>query len=274
MPGENTVEILCVGNELLIGKTLNTNAHWLAKRITTLGLKVRRIIVVGDDLDEIASAIREAVSRGPRFVVVTGGLGPTFDDKTLEGVALGLGRDLEENEEALRMIREKYERYVAEGRIKEYEMTPHRVKMGRLPSGSRPLPNPVGTAPGVFLEHEGVSIVMLPGVPQEMKAIFENSVAPVMREVAGDLTFYEVSLEVRELPESELAPILDEVMHDNPYVYIKSHPKAAERVPHLELHFSTTSDDSAVARQRIGRAVIQISEMIRGKGGEVRPIKP
>ena len=273
MPGENNVEIICVGNELLIGKTLNTNAHWLAKRITSLGLKVRRIVVVGDDLDEISSAVRETVERKPCFIVVTGGLGPTFDDKTLEGVALGLNRKLQENEEALKMIKAKYEQYVAEGRIKEYEMTPHRVKMGRLPEGAKPLPNPVGTAPGVILEHEGIRMVMLPGVPEEMKSIFEESVASMMRELAGDLTFYEVSLEVRGLPESELAPILDDVMHDNPYVYIKSHPKAAERVHRIELHFSTTSDDSKVARQRIGRAVVQISEMIKKKGGTIKPIK-
>jgi len=273
MPAENNVEIVCVGNELLIGKTLNTNAHWLAKRITSLGLKVQRITVVGDDLNEIAMAIKEAVERKPRFIVVTGGLGPTFDDKTLEGVALGLNRKLQENEEALEMIRAKYEKYVAEGRIKEYEMTPHRMKMGRLPEGAKPLPNPVGTAPGVILEHKGIKMVMLPGVPEEMKGIFDESIASMMRSMAGDLTFYEVSLEVRNLPESELAPILDDVMHDNPYVYIKSHPKAAERIPHLELHFSTTSKDSKVARQRIGRAVVQISGMIKKKGGIIRPIK-
>jgi len=272
MPTENNVELICVGNEILIGKTLNTNAHWLAKRITSLGLKVRRITVIGDDLDEIAAAIRETVRRKPCFVIVTGGLGPTFDDKTLEGVALGLDRELEENEEALEMIKAKYEKYVAEGRMREYEMTPHRIKMGRLPKGGKPLPNPVGTAPGVILNHEGIQMVMLPGVPEEMKAIFDGSVAPMIRETAGDLTFYEVSLEVRDLPESELAPLLDCVMHDNPYVYIKSHPKA-EKIPHLELHFSTTSDDSKIARQRIGRAIIQISEMIKKKGGIIKPIK-
>ena len=273
MPAKNNVEIICVGNELLIGKTLNTNAHWLAKRITSLGLKVRRVTVVGDDLEEIAAAVRETLKRKPCFIIVTGGLGPTFDDKTLEGVALGLNLKLEENEEALKMIKAKYERYVAEGRMKEYEMTPHRIKMGRLPEGAKPLPNPVGTAPGVLLEHEDVKMVMLPGVPQEMKSIFDESVAPMIREMAGDLTFYEVSLEVRNLPESELAPILDVVMHDNPYIYVKSHPKAAEKIPHLELHFSTTSDDSKVARQRIGRVVIQISEMIKKKGGVIKPVK-
>ncbi|RLG96149.1 competence damage-inducible protein A [Candidatus Bathyarchaeota archaeon] len=269
----NNVEIICVGNELLIGKTVNTNAHWLAKRITVLGMKVRRITVVGDDLDEIASAVREAISRKPRFIITTGGLGPTFDDKTLEGVALGLNLRLEENEEAMRMIREKYERYYAEGRINSCEMTPHRVKMGRLPEGAKPLPNPVGTAPGVLLEHENIKMIMLPGVPEEMKSIFDESVAPMIREASGNLTFYEASLDVRNLPESELAPMLDVVMHDNPYVYIKSHPKRSEGTSHLELHFSTTSDDSKVAKKRIERAILQLSEMIKKKGGAITPVK-
>ena len=269
----NNVEIICIGNELLIGKTVNTNAHWLAKRITVLGMKVRRITVVRDDLDEIASAVREAISRRPRFIITTGGLGPTFDDKTLEGVALGLNLRLEENEEALRMIREKYERYYSEGRIDSYEMTPHRVKMGRLPKGAKPLPNPVGTAPGVFLEYEKIKMIMLPGVPEEMKGIFDDSVAPMIREASGNLTFYEASLDVRNLPESELAPMLDRAMHDNPYVYIKSHPKRSEGTSHLELHFSTTSDDPKIARQRIERTILQLSEMIKRKGGTITPVK-
>ena len=273
MPLDPFVEILCVGNELLIGKTLNTNAQWLGRRITSLGLNVRRITVVGDDIDEIAGAVKEAVQRGPSFVIVTGGLGPTFDDKTLEGVASALGRGLEENREALEMIEERYHSYVAEKRVEKFEMTPHRVKMAKLPKGATPVPNPVGTAPGVLAECEGVSLVMLPGVPQEMMAIFDESIAPLLRKIAGDMTFFEASLDVKGVPESTLAPVIDSVMHDNPYVYIKSHPQAAERVPHLELHFSTTSNDSALARRRIGRVIIQISEMIKEKGGKVRPIK-
>ena len=76
------MEIVCVGNELLIGKTLNTNAHWLARRATSLGIMVKRITVVADDVDEIAKVILEALKRKPRFIITTGGLGPTFDDKT------------------------------------------------------------------------------------------------------------------------------------------------------------------------------------------------
>ena len=268
-----TVELICVGNELLIGKTLNTNAHWLAKRITSLGLKLRRITTVADDLDEISSAVKEAMARKPRFIITTGGLGPTFDDKTLEGIAKALNVKLKVNDEALKMVEEKYEEYVKEGRIEKAELTPHRIKMATLPKGAKPLPNPVGTAPGVLLEANNTVIIALPGVPSEMKAIFEESVLPILRREAGNMIFYEASLEVLGIVESEIAPIIDQVMHDNPYVYIKSHPKGEEKTSRIELHFSTTSEDAETAKARVGRAIIQISEMIKAKRGKIRPLK-
>ncbi|MEM2111938.1 MAG: nicotinamide mononucleotide deamidase-related protein [Candidatus Bathyarchaeia archaeon] len=267
------LEIICVGNELLIGKTLNTNAHWLAKRVTSLGLNIRRIVVVGDNVDEIASAIKEAIQRKPKLIITTGGLGPTFDDKTLEGVAKALERELEENNEALEMVKKKYQSYVAEGRMEKFEMTPPRVKMAKLPKGSKPLPNPVGTAPGVLVEHTDTIIVALPGVPQEMMAIFDESIAPMLQKLAGDLIFYEASLDIRGMPESELAPIIDRVMHDNPYVYVKSHPRVSEKSSHIELHFSTTSKNQGLAKQRIEQAITQISEIIQDKGARVQTPK-
>jgi len=268
-----TIELICIGNELLIGKTLNTNAQWLAKRITSLGLKIRRITTVADDLEEISSAIKEALSRTPRFIITTGGLGPTFDDKTLEGIAKALNLELKVNDEALRMIEEKYEQYVKEGRMEKAELTPHRVKMATLPEEAKPLRNPVGTAPGVLLKANNTTIIALPGVPSEMKAIFEESILPILRKEAGGMIFYEASLEVLGIVESEIAPIIDKVMHDNPYVYIKSHPKGEEKTSKIELHFSTTSADAEMAKNRVGRAIIQISEMIKKKGGKIRPIK-
>ncbi len=267
------LEIICVGNELLIGKTLNTNAQWLAKRITNLGLNTRRIIVVSDDVEEIASAINESIRRNPVFILTTGGLGPTFDDKTLEGISHAFNKQLEENPEAMEMVRSKYKRYAEEGRIEKFEMTQARIKMAKLPQGSKPLQNPVGTAPGVLLKQEDVTLIMLPGVPQEMMAIFDESVIPLLRKVAGDLVFYEASLEIREIPESELAPIIDQVMNDNPYIYIKSHPKISEKFPQIELHFSITSENFNSARRRIEPAIIQISELIQARGGKVQAAK-
>ncbi|MCS7114608.1 MAG: nicotinamide mononucleotide deamidase-related protein [Nitrososphaerota archaeon] len=264
------MEIVCVGNELLIGKTLNTNAQWLSKRATSLGVTVKRITVVGDDVEEIASAIREAVQRKPRFIITTGGLGPTFDDKTLEGIARALNRKLILNDKALKMVKEKYEAYAEAGKIDEFEMTPHRVKMATLPEGAEPIPNPIGTAPGVLLKVDGVYLVALPGVPSEMEAIFEESLAALLRKEAGDTMFFEASIYADSIMESTLAPLIDTVMRSNPYVYIKSHPKAEEKKPHIEIHLSTTAKDSETAKNRLGKAIIQLSELIKEKGGKVK----
>jgi molybdenum cofactor synthesis domain-containing protein len=269
-----SVEIICIGTELLIGKTLNTNAHWLAKRINSLGLNVRRITNVPDEIDEMSQVIQETLQRKPLFVITCGGLGPTFDDKTLEGVAKALGCKTEVNKNALKMIEEKYKRYVKEGLIKKIELTPPRIKMARLPKGAKPLSNPVGTAPGVITKHEETTIIALPGVPSEMMAIFEDSVVPVLKVAAGDKIFFETSLNVRGVMESDIAPLIDRAMHNNPYIYVKSHPShTGEKVPHLELHLSTTAENSNTAKNRVSRALIQLSELIKQKGGKIKVLK-
>lgn len=268
------VEIVCVGNELLIGKVVNTNAQWLARRITTLGLGVSRITVVGDSLDEIATALKESIQRKPRFIITTGGLGPTFDDKTLEGMAKALGRTLKVHPEALKMVEAKYQKYVKEGRIEKVELTPPRVKMATLPTDSSPLPNSVGTAPGVITKFSGTTIIALPGVPSEMEAIFDESVEPLLRQSAGNVTFFEISIAVNGIMESDMAPLIDRTIHDNPYVYIKSHPsRTGEGKPHLELHLSTTAEDSTTAKTRVTKALLQITELAHIKGGKTKPIK-
>jgi molybdenum cofactor synthesis domain-containing protein len=264
------MEIICVGNELLIGKTLNTNGYWMAKRATSLGVTVKRMTVVGDDIDEIATATTEAIKRKSRFIITTGGLGPTFDDKTLEGIAKALNRRLEINEHALKMVREKYEIYIREGRMEKVEMTPPRVKMARLPEGTRPLHNPVGTAPGVATTSRRTLLMALPGVPSEMEAIFEESVVPLLRKEARGATFFETSIFAEGIMESTLAPLIDRAMQGNPYVYVKSHPKSEEDKPRLELHFSTTAKDSKTAKERLGRAIIQLSELIEKNAGKVK----
>ncbi len=267
------LEIICVGNELLIGKTLNTNAHWLAKRITSLGFKVRRINVVSDDLDEIAESIRESIKRKPTFIIITGGLGPTFDDITLEGIAKSFNLKIEQNKDAMEMIKKKYETYAAEEQTKAFEMTPARTKMANLPEGSKPINNPQGTAPAVILRNNDTEIIALPGVPEEMKAIFEESITAILQNAASDAVFYETNLNVIGIPESELAPLIDRTMHDNHYVYIKSHPRISEKTPRIELHISTVTKNSEIAQRRIGSTIVQISELIREKNGKITPAR-
>jgi len=264
------MEIICVGNELLIGKTLNTNAHWMARLATSLGITVSRITIVGDDAKEIAKTVHESLQRKPKFIITTGGLGPTFDDKTLEGIAKALNCKLEIHEKALKMVKEKYEAYANAGKIERVELTPHRTKMATIPKGAEPLPNPVGTAPGVMMKVDGTLLIALPGVPSEMEAIFEVSVAPLLKKEAGEAMFFETSIYADNIMESTLAPLIDQTMHDNPYVYIKSHPKGEEKKPHIEIHFSTTAKDSNTARNRLGKAMVQLSELVQKDGGKIR----
>jgi nicotinamide-nucleotide amidase len=267
-------ELLCIGNELLIGKTLNTNSKWLAKRITSLGLAVSRITVVADNINEISGTIQEAIQRRPAFLLTTGGLGPTFDDKTLEGLAKALGQKTEINQEALRMVKEKYLGYAQQGKMEVAELTPHRVKMTKLPKGATPLSNPVGTAPAVYIKHKNVTIISLPGVPSEMKSIFDDSVAPMIKQSAHGMSFFETSIISKKVMESEMAPIIDVVMKDNPHVYIKSHPKGTETAPFIEFHFSTTDKDTSVAENRVNKALAQLMEAIKAKGGTIKPVRP
>ncbi|MFN3622240.1 MAG: molybdopterin-binding protein, partial [Nitrososphaerales archaeon] len=246
------IEILCVGNELLIGKTVNTNASWLSEEIHKLGGVVARHTVVEDDVECISEAIKEALKRRTNLLIISGGLGPTYDDKTLEGVAKALGRRLKVNQEALMQIEAKYRKMVEQGVLEKSELTPPRVKMATLPTKSTPLRNPIGTAPAVMLEYKGSKILCLPGVPSELEAIFVESVAPIIKKLVGNLFVAEGWLEVRGLPESSLAPFLDKVVAKHGSTYVKSHPRGFEgSEPKLELYISTSKGSKIEAESLV-----------------------
>lgn len=253
------VEIVSVGNELLIGKVTNSNASWLADRISKMGGRVRRISVVADELDEIASSIREAIGRGTRIVITTGGLGPTYDDMTLSGIARCFGLEMELNEEALELVREKYE-------SRGWELTPARKKMAIFPRGAKPIPNPVGTAPAMKLEVEGSVVYALPGVPSEMEAIFDEYVAMDIKEKLERRSFGEAHLMLRDVPESSLAPLLDEIRASNAGVYVKSHPKGIEAGQSIiEVHFTCYSLPEEDANKLALKAALELAALVEKK---------
>ena len=171
--------ILTVGDELLIGQVVNTNAAWLGEQLGLAGMTVARMETVGDDV----AAIRRALERGldeAEVVVVTGGLGPTHDDVTMRAVADGLGREVVLRPELLAEVEAKL---AARGR----PMRPaHRV-FAEVPEGFEALQNPRGMAPGLWgARDDGRLVVVMPGVPHEMEAICTQHVLPRLRARAGD----------------------------------------------------------------------------------------
>ncbi len=265
------LEIICVGNELLIGKIQNTNAYWLSKQATQLGANVKRVTIVQDVVEEIATCIREAIARKPQFIITTGGLGPTFDDKTLQGIAEALSRKLEVNQKALAMVKQKYIDYAKKQQsTTEMELTPARVKMATLPEKTEPVNNPVGTAPGVRVNLEGTVLFALPGVPSEMEAIFNETVVPLLKGAVGGSVFFERSIFADAIMESRLAPLIDRTMGDNEGVYIKSHPMHTESKPHIEIHLTITSKPEQEPTKKLLKAAEELASLIEENGGKVR----
>lgn len=261
------VELMTVGRELLIGRTLNTNAHWIGARFARMGTLVKMITTVDDDLDEISASVRRALERMPDFLVVVGGLGPTPDDMTLKGLALGLGRRMRQSPLALDMIREHY----ASTGMPDLELTPPRRKMAVLPAGGKPLRNDAGTAPGVRLEEEGTVVFSLPGVPAEMRSIFRSFVEPEVRSRLGPLSRKSVQLRLEGIMESAIAPIISKAMKKNPGAYIKSHPKGVEDgVSRLEVEVAVVANDPEKAKSRTLEVIDQIIDDSVAKGATVK----
>ncbi len=253
--GEPKVEIIAVGNELLIGDVLDTNTHWLCRRLTTMGAFVRRAVLVRDDEDAIATEVQGALARGTDLLFTSGGLGPTDDDRTVAAIGKALNRPLELNEEALEMVGQRYRELYKQGFVDSPEVTPSRRKMAMLPVGATPLFNPVGTAPGVWLPTEKTVIVCLPGVPAELKGIFEHSLPPLLEQVLGKGYYSERLFEATCRDESVLAPILKQVAEKHPEVYLKSKARVFGQEVRITILLAASGRSKEVVEKQLQAAV-------------------
>ncbi|MFX0010356.1 MAG: molybdopterin-binding protein [Candidatus Hermodarchaeota archaeon] len=259
------VEILVIGNEILIGKTLDTNSNWIAKRVVKYGHKLKRITAIEDDIEVISKTLRSILERKPDIIITTGGLGPTFDDMTLEGIAKGLNRELELNQHAYNSIMRAYENAYERGILKLEGMTKEREKMSYLPQGSIPLPNIRGTAPGVKLKEGNTSIFILPGVPSEMKAMFLNVINPILKEKRGK--FVEKGLYFMGIGESQIAPYVTKLEEKYSRLWIKTHPRIGLS---LEVEISITGFNIENGEALADQALDEIREIILSLGGKIR----
>ena len=171
-------EILSVGTELLMGQIANTDAQYLSRRLSELGVTLYRHTTVGDNPSRVKQALAEALERAD-MVITTGGLGPTEDDLTKEMVGEFFGLPMDLDEKSLEAVRTRMCRI---GR----EMTENNNKQAYFPRGAIIMPNACGTAPGCIVEHGGKAVAVLPGPPREMKDMFERQLAPYLRRRSGE----------------------------------------------------------------------------------------
>lgn len=201
-------EIITVGDELLTGNTVDSNSAFIAQKLTERGFWVRRITTVGDDIEEIKNAVKEALSREPKVLIIAGGLGPTHDDVTMAAVAQALNVELELREDVVERIEVFYRELYEKGIVEDPNLNEARIKMAYLPKGAEALDNSVGAAPGAYFKHNSTEIFVLPGMPREMKAMLENEVLPRL----GKRKFIQEKLLAEITDESKLAPLLNEVL--------------------------------------------------------------
>jgi nicotinamide-nucleotide amidase len=255
------VEIIAVGRELLSGRTLDTNSHWLARRITALGGSLRRIVVVDDRIEEIVTELRKALRRPKALVITTGGLGPTFDDLTLQAVARVTGRELLLDPGALSFVRQRYCFFHEQGAVESSRITPKRRKMALLPRDAVFLPNAVGAAPGVKLEVKGRLLYALPGVPAEMRSIFEVTMVEDFKQLFGRRIILEETIPTPFNDESKLGVLVDQVMKEVRGVYLKSKATAFGRGIRLDLVITASGDKEKAARERICEAEARLRRL-------------
>lgn len=206
-------EILSIGTELMLGQIVDTNAAYIAQQLPTLGIDLLYISQVGDNMGRLTETLSRALERSD-LIFCTGGLGPTEDDLTREAIAAVLGEEMTLQPDLLATI-EAY--FARRGR----PMTANNRKQATLIPSARAIPNPVGTAPAWWVETQGKVIVALPGVPREMYYLWENEVAPRLRQRVPGAVIVSRTLKVLGLGEAQVEEQVKHLMHgSNPSVGI------------------------------------------------------
>ena len=247
-------EIVAVGTELLLGQIANTNARELSERLAETGLDVLHHQVVGDNVERIAEAVELATGRAD-VVVLTGGLGPTGDDVTREGLARAFGVELERRPEIEDFLRERFRAF-------ERDMPESNLRQAQVPVGARYVLPERGTAPGLVLERDGGVVYAVPGVPAEMREMLEGTILPQLRQRAGESTIASRVIKTAGMAEAQVAELLDDLFEgsDNPTVaYLAGSGEVRVRLTAKAASLSQAMDLVAPVeeevRARLGRAV-------------------
>ena len=255
-----TAEIVAIGSELLLGQIVDTNSTWMAQQLTALGVNLFYKSVVGDNPERMKEVLTRALERAD-VVITSGGLGPTQDDLTREVVAEVTGRKLILHQPFLEQIMHRF-------RSRGFIMTPNNERQAYMPEGAIPVTNPNGTAPSFIVEDPRGSVFVLPGVPFELKWLFENQVAPYLRQKfsLNEIITYRV-LKVAELGESRVDDLMGHFIANskNPTVGVLAHPgqvdiRIAAKAPSKEEAMKLIAPVEAEMRQLIGKHIFAADE--------------
>lgn len=247
-----TAEIIAVGSELLGVQRLDTNSLFLTEQLRRLGISLRRKVVIGDFEADIAAAIGEALNRAD-VVIVSGGLGPTADDLTREGAARALGRRLARDDRILESIQRRF-------RDRGLRMPEINLRQARVLGGAEILHNSKGSAPGQWIRDGNRVLILLPGVPVELRAIFEEECRPRLGRIAPGCVIVTRVLKIAGLFESQVdekaAPIY--TRFDNPTTTILASPGE------IQLHLTASGADEAQAREALNELTRRL-ELVLGE---------
>lgn len=250
-------EILAVGTELLLGDIVNTNAQFLARRLSDLGIEVYHQSVVGDNETRLYEALQHAFTRA-ELVIATGGLGPTKDDLTKEVSATFFQKKLSIDETALHRIEEYFLK-------RGINVNEGNRKQAYVPESSIVLQNDHGTAPGIILENNGKTLILLPGPPMEMKPMFENSVAPYLAERSSCIIASRI-LRIFGIGEGHMAELIDDIITAQSNPTVAPYAKEGE----VTLRITAKAESSEEAAQMIskmeGKLHTRLAEYIYGTG--------
>ena len=243
-------EIICIGTELLVGDIVNTNAQYISKKLTNIGIDLYYQTTVGDNFKRVQECLDIAFNRVD-LVITTGGLGPTIDDITKEAVAYYFGEKLEVIPRYFNMLKEKYNE---KGII---DLPTGASKEASIIKGSRLIENGAGLAPGFFFEKEGKKIIVLPGPPKELTYMIDNEVLPLLSEYSGTILLMK-TLEIKGVPEGTIDDRLKDYFEmSNPTVA----PYAKEKSVHIRVAMKGSRDKQNEIMREIDKIVKEIKDI-------------
>jgi molybdenum cofactor synthesis domain-containing protein len=253
------IELFSIGTELVLGQIQDTNAHWIAQQILQIGGELRRVTMLRDNAEEMSEALDSAVKRETSLILTTGGLGPTPDDMTVEVIASLIGTQPVVSEETISEFRKRRE--MSENDVLNEALT----KMATVPDTAIVLQNPAGWAPCISVEHKASTLMMMPGPPREMKAIFETHIQPLIAErYRAEITTSRVYVSMFE---AEVSPLMQKVMERHPEVYLKAYVALRDVGGNMmPVDFVSTSSDKEESENQLQLAIDFFQELVLEAG--------